>query len=128
MSILLNFCKSTLLASLVFWLIIFTEHLEIEILIFIVISVIPVFVCCTITITLTIYPFFRWCDNNLDKEEVFKTYFPFYGIVHFSICIYIILMSNFEIYVVAFLAASFITTSQSWIWFTKNTSKSISSL
>ena len=121
MSLFLNFWKSTVLATFIFWLIIFTERFEVEMLAIVFISAIPIFICCVVTIAITICPFFWLYETEVfDKKSVFRTFFPFYSIIFLGLCIYGILVSNFEIYMIAFFTASFITTSQSWIWFTKD--------
>lgn len=121
MSLLHNFWKSTLLATFIFWIIILTERVDTVTLALAFISIIPIFICCVVTITFTIYPFFWWFETeDFDKKSVFRNYFPFYCIIFFGLCSYCILGSNFEIYTIAFCTASFITTIQSWIWFTKD--------
>lgn len=120
MELLFNFLKSTMLATLVFWGIIFTEQFTLEMLPFVFLSVLPIFIVCIIAITFTIRPFFWVMETEVfDRKSVFRKVFPFYSMICFAICIYGILMSSNAIYFIAFFSASFISTSQSWVWFTK---------
>lgn len=120
MNVFLNFCKSTVLATLIFWMIISPKSFEVDTFLFVLLSMIPVFVCCVVTIALTIYPFFRLFETEtFDKKAVFNTFFPFYAIVAFSLCIYVIFLSDLEFYMIAFFTSAFMTTSYSWVWFSK---------
>ncbi|ULC59014.1 hypothetical protein MBM09_13995 [Flaviramulus sp. BrNp1-15] len=106
--------KSTLLATIIFWLIIFTENFESDMIPFILLSIIPISICCAITITTTIVPFFWLQNEGTSNSKIFKTYFPFYAIVSFGLCFYGALESLFTI---SFFASAFFTTMQSWVWF-----------
>lgn len=120
MNLLINFWKSTVLATLIFWSIIFTEQFALDMLPFVFLSIILIFVVCIIVITLTIRPFFWVMETEVfNRKSVFRTVFPFYCILCFGLCITGILISNHEIYFIAFLTALFIGTSQSWVWFSQ---------
>ena len=106
--------KATLLATCIFWLIIFPENFEIKMIPFIFLSMIPICICCAITIAATIAPFFRLKNENTNNSIIFKKYFPFYAILSFSLCFYGALQSLFA---VSFFASAFFTTMQSWVWF-----------
>lgn len=121
MNLLLNALKSTILATLIFWIIIIIHNFQVQMLWLIIISSIPIFICCFLTIVLTICPFFRlFKTESLDEKSIFRTFFPFYSITYFGLCTCGMYMNNFEIYSIAFFTAAFITTSQSWIWFIKD--------
>lgn len=117
MNVPLNLAKSSILATVIFWLIGMTEHFNFEMLGFVFISYIPIFMSCSFVICLTICPFF-WLKEKeaFDKKMVFKTYFPYYSIVCFGICVFGIISSD-SIILTAFFISVYITTSQSWIWF-----------
>ena len=113
-----NLCKSTILATVIFWSVILTEHFEASMFSIIFISMIPIFMSCALTITITICPFFWSFQNSgFDKPAIFKSYFPYYAIVCFSLSVCCIFINDFEIYAVAFFTSVFITTSYSWVWF-----------
>lgn len=120
MDLLQNLFKSTILATLIFWLIIFSKTFEADMFLLLILSIIPVFSCCAIVISFTIYPFFRAFEKkSVPKEIGFNRIFPYYSTLNFGLCSYFIVSSNFENHVVAFFMASFITTSYSWMWFSK---------
>lgn len=120
MELLINFWKSTLLATIAFWSIIFSDQFAWDMLPFVLISIIPIFVFCVITITLTIRPFFWVMKTEVfDKKAVFRTVFPYYSILCFAFCMWGIMISNNQIYFIAFFTSAFISTSQSWVWFTE---------
>ena len=119
-----NIAKSGALAYCVFWIVLIVcQQINIDMPLFVFLSIIPIFFCSTFIIITTIYPFY-WnilSKNELDRIRAFKRYFPFYSILTFSISTYAIITSNFDIIVIAFFSSAFITTSQSWVWFaTKN--------
>jgi len=118
-----NLGKSTLLACIIFWSILALEISDSQMLPYFLLMVIPIFICVTIVIVCTICPVF-WLlqKDSLDKIRIFKTFFPYYAICAFGICAFGIISTNFEIFVTAFFTAAYVTTCQSWVWFTKETS------
>ncbi len=121
MNILNNLAKSTALAAIIFWsIIIAVEDINLTAFPFIVISLIPICICCTVMILGTIYPVF-WITSNkkITNQKVFKLYFPYYAILLFFICLYGIILSCYEVLVVSFFISTYITSCQSWIWFSK---------
>ncbi|WP_299224863.1 hypothetical protein [uncultured Psychroserpens sp.] len=119
-----NLSKSCLLAALIFWLIIGSDDFESDMIPFIFLSLIPIFVCVMIVILGTICPIF-WIASSttFNNKQIFKTYFPYYTILTFTICLFGIIISNFDIYMIAFFTSAYITTNQSWVWFTKEKHK-----
>jgi len=115
-----NLLKSTLLATLIFWTINFTEEMDINYVPIVILSIIPIFICCAITITLTICPIFWLLENEkMSKKRIFKTCFPIYSIIAFSLCAKSIYTIQSEIFFISFLITAYITTAQSWVWFAK---------
>lgn len=121
MNIPSNIAKSSFLVSLVFWTIGLTSGAELFAIAIIFISFIPIFLSCSMVILLTICPFFWMAETeNFNKKQVFKTYFPYYAIICFSICMYGIFRNTNGIFLIGFFVAIFMTTTQSWIWFAKD--------
>ena len=121
-----NLAKSCTLALVVFWIVIGSSndanHDDLPVLI--LLSIIPIFVMVTIVVITSICTIF-WASAKKDfsKYHIFKAYFPYYAIVVFTLCTIGIFASNFDIYMIAFFTSAFITTSQSWVWFAKDTIK-----
>lgn len=113
----LTLVKATGLSFVIFWGIILTEEtFRLNTLPYIILSIIPVGICCTLTICLTVLPFYWSKNEGTTFKTVYNTYFPFYAIALFGICIYTHIRSNFQIFPVAFIAAAFFTLLKSWIW------------
>ena len=112
--------KSTLLAAPLFWISIFIEEgLYVEMLPFLLLSIIPTFIICLLAIVFTITPIWWFNKNNLNYNEFFKRYFPFYSIILFGVCSYFIIISNFKGIAVGFLFTVFFTAIQTWVWIFK---------
>ena len=121
MNTLKNICNSTLVATTVFWIILGSDRFNLDDIPFVLLSMIPIFICCAITISFTICPLFSWFESiNFDRKQVFKKFFPVYSIISFGICAGLIVVCSFENFSIAFSAAAFVSTSQSWIWMAKN--------
>ena len=115
-----NLAKSFLLATVIFWTIISYQQSINDILLYIFVSFIPIFICVAIVILGSICPIFWLTEHkNFDKQQVFRTYFPYYAITVFFISVLGIISSNFDMFVIAFFTSVFFTTSQSWVWFSK---------
>lgn len=113
----LTLLKSTGMSFLIFWGIILTEdRMPIDTAPYIFLSIIPIFLCCMTTICLTVAPFFWSKKKNSSLQEVYSTYFPFYAIVLFTMCVYGLIVSSFEIHILAFIASAFFTLLRSWSW------------
>lgn len=110
--------KATILASILFWTLIFSEKPIDEpfIIIVVIVSIIPISIVCSFTILLTVMPFYWLEQNKLKENEIFKKYFPYYSIITFGICYYSVMNSNFNIGVSAFCITVFFTLMQSWVW------------
>ncbi|WP_044403438.1 hypothetical protein [Lacinutrix sp. Hel_I_90] len=120
MTIIKNIIRSTLIATTFFWLIIYKYVGDGAILVYIFLSLLPIFLSCLVTILITIYPFYWIISNDTRTNSyIFKTYFPYYAIVSFCGSMLAIIASNFELFVIGFFASAFITTSHSWMWFSK---------
>ncbi|MDG5492668.1 hypothetical protein [Psychroserpens sp. SPM9] len=115
-----NLAKSCSLATIIFWAVIAIEPIEFNALPFVILSVIPVFFCTSLVIVLTICPFF-WTakTKGANPVKVFKTWHPYYTIICFGISISVIVLADFESFIIAFFTSAFITTNQSWVWFAK---------
>ena len=120
----LTLLKATLLATIIFWMFIFSKESfpEAYILLIIIASIIPIFIVCTFTILITIMPFFWLEQNNLSEGEIFKKYFPYYSIVAFCVFLYFMISTNFDDFVCAFSISAFFTLMQTWVWIGKNSS------
>lgn len=112
-----NILKATLFATSIFWLILMAlKGFDINRSTFVVISLIPISICCAITICITIVPFFSFKKKGKNNRTIFNTYFPYYAIVSFSLCLY----GSIKVPdLICFFAAAFFTTLQSWVWFGK---------
>ncbi|WP_156112443.1 hypothetical protein [Lacinutrix jangbogonensis] len=115
-----NIGKSTLLATCVFWIINFTEEFDQDILGLVLLSIIPICICVTLVIILTICPVF-WFLKKEDESNysLAKRCFPYYIILMFGLCALGATTTYYELYFISFLVSAFITTAQSWVWFTK---------
>ena len=124
--------KSTLLATFIFWSIIAADGVDFEIFPFILLSIIPIFIICLITNLLTVAPFFSLINVQKTNKKIFLSYFPYYSILCFAICVYFVIVSNMESLMVAFFSSAFFTSIKTWIWFALEkdgvTNKSINSL
>lgn len=119
MNLPLNLAKSSMLALAIFWIVISSkEGLDNDLVVLILLSFIPIFLVVAIVIIGTICPIY-WLTKkeSFNNLQIFKTYFPYYTIVAFLICVFGIIISDFEIYLIAFYVSAFITSSQSWVWF-----------
>jgi hypothetical protein len=112
--------KATLLASIMFLPFILTNADEIYEIVFIVPSMIPIFICCGIVNLFTIYPFFWLKKETTSNEKVFETYFPYYTIVAFIICVFFIIKFSLYLFPIIFFSIAFFTTAQSWVWVIKS--------
>ncbi|MEL0456933.1 hypothetical protein WJN01_11900 [Flavobacteriaceae bacterium SZ-1-7] len=104
------------MATIIFWVVILSKnfHENIDIALYILVSMVPISICCTATILFTIAPFFWLENNNKTKRDVFKKWFPFYAILSFGLCFYGSI-STPEI--ICFFSAAYFTSLQSWVWF-----------
>jgi hypothetical protein len=81
--------KATILATLLFWILIFSENSinESFIIVVIILSIIPISIVCSFVILITVMPFYWLEQNKLNEKEIFKKYFPYYSIITFCICL-----------------------------------------
>ncbi|MCF7560438.1 hypothetical protein L3X39_07295 [Sabulilitoribacter multivorans] len=108
--------KASIMATCIFWTILFSRNFESEMVPFIIVSFIPISICCGLTIMLTIYPFFKLKKDVESSMNIFKKYFPFYAIFSFGLCLYgSITIPD----IICFFASAFFTTMQTWVWFGK---------
>ncbi len=115
-----NLAKSSLLALVIFWAVMATKEFEIDMIPFVLLSYIPIFICVALIIIGTICPiFWMTVTESFGKKNIFKKYFPYYSIVAFGVCGYGILSLE-SIFASAFFIAAFITVCQSWVWFAKD--------
>lgn len=119
-----NLAKSSILASVIFWIIIGSKEFNIDMIPFVMLSYIPIFLCVLVVYFCSIGPFF-WSPKrtNFSNVQVFKMCFPYYTCITFGLCCYGIIVSDFDLYFSAFCMSAYITTNQSWVWFAKENSK-----
>lgn len=111
--------KATGLSTVIFWTIILTANYSLDMLLFIPLSMIPISICCAITIYFTIAPFY-WLKNEFTSlKTIHNSYFPFYAMTLFGLCIFGVLKSNFDVYALAFIGSAFFTALKSWSWLTE---------
>ena len=111
--------KAILFATLLFWTLFISENTNSNMSYFVLLSIIPIAIICSITIFITITPFFWLAKENVTDKEIFKKYFPYYSIIAFGISSYFIISTNFEGFVCAFFITAFFTLMQSWVWICK---------
>lgn len=116
MNIPLTIIKATGLSMFIFWVIILSKTTNEDLSLFILLSIIPISICCALTICLTIAPFFWSKKESTSLETIYNNYFPFYAIALFGLCFFCVLGSNFDIYVLAFFTSAFVTSLKSWSW------------
>lgn len=120
MNVKANISKSTLLATAIFWLIIFTEDFEMDLLIFVLLSIIPICICVSIVILVSICPIIKFHKKEGENyNSVVKRCFPYQIIIVFTVCLYGVISSINDIHFMSFFITAFITTAQSWVWFAK---------
>ncbi|MBQ0787459.1 MAG: hypothetical protein KBT69_08165 [Oceanihabitans sp.] len=118
-----NIAKSSLLAGSIFWTILATDNFNWGMIPVVFLSFIPIFICCSLVILVTICPIFWLLESeHYSKQKVFKTCFPIYTIITFSLCCYGIYHAFSEVYMIGFYVSAYITTAQSWVWFGKEKS------
>ncbi len=111
--------KASLLATSIFWILDISSGNYNHISPFIIFSIIPIAITCSILICITIMPFI-WSEKaDKNRREIFKKYFPYYSIINFTICCYFIIKSNFEKSTCTFFVTVFLTLTQSWLWICK---------
>lgn len=118
-NIMSTLLKATGLSAILFWIIIIPNGYNVNELPIILVSFIPIAIVSSITIVITILPFFLIEKKGVNPSVIYKKYFPYYSIIVFSISIYLIIKSDFEIFVIAFFTAAFFTLIQSWVWICK---------
>ena len=120
MSILENTLKSTLLAASIFWLFYIDHVFTSRIITYVLISFLPIFICCLMTISASIYPFFLiGGKSKIARQKTFTIYFPYYVMIAFSFSGVLLNATQFDPFLLSFLTSAFITTCQSWVWFAK---------
>ena len=115
-----NIGKSFLLATGLFWGLNLELFIADNLLAFAVFSIIPIFIITALTIVFTIAPFF-WLGLNKTNnyKKVYSVFFPFYAITAFTLLMILVVSSNFLMPIIAFSVSAFITTSTSWLWFSR---------
>ena len=123
MNALLNICKSTLLACLIFWTLLLSEQrFNFNVLILIAMSLIPIFICCYIIIKLTIQPYFIYGQKIKKNAQTYRHYFSLYALCCFCLCVLGVLMTGSNAITTIFFITAYLTTCQSWVWFFKSES------
>lgn len=115
-----NIGRSTLLATAFFWTMNLCYEFHPEMIPFMILSIVPIAICCTLTILVTICPFFFFFTNtDTTNRQTFETYFPYYSIVMCCLCMYGVISSGFNAIIINFFVTAYLTTCQSWLWFAK---------
>ena len=113
--------KSAILASALFVFGIYTLEetsiVIVEILPAFLIVFIIIFIISILAILLTVLPFY-YLPPKEQLISKFRKYFPFYSISFFTICIIVILVTDFIIGSLLF-GIAYITAMFAWIWFFK---------
>jgi len=112
--------KSIVVAWISFWTIYLIDLGEFNPL-FIIGSILPVSIICSLVILITVFPFTTMESKAFTKLDIFKTYFPLYALLSFSIGLLIIILSNFNGFACAFSASSYLTLMITWVWLFKPT-------
>lgn len=120
MKLLNTILKATGLSAIIFWIILLSNDFELDMLPFLFLSLIPIFICNAIVILLTIAPFFWSKNDSTPPRNIFNMYFPFYAIVCLALSIYGLTHSHF---LISFCVAAFFSSLQSWVWITKSYEK-----
>lgn len=121
MNTILTFLKATGISFTIFWSIISTKGIDFKMIPWTLVSLFPIAIIVTLVISITIIPFYAFNKETKSYREIYNTYFPYYSVVAFILCAYGIIKSEFEIDLVAFFSAAFITTCKSWQWLTNST-------
>ena len=125
MKIASNIFKSSVLAYIIFWLIILAFEPDEIYGLFFIFSYIPIFICVALVVGFTICPFFWvFMNEKRNTKQVFKLCFPWYSVIGFSICFYQVHQFEYYFFALAFFTSAFLTTCQSWLWFALEKSKS----
>lgn len=111
--------KSSLIATCMFWLLVFQTDFDSFLLMMVLISVIPITIISSLTILGTIMPFYWFNINKLNKYQIFKKYFPVYSITIFTISCYYVIISKYDHFVLAFCLTAFFTLMQAWVYIFK---------
>ena len=70
-------------------------------------------------IIFTVLPFYYIEYERSNTRMMFKKFFPYYTIVCFSCCLFIIITQNFEEISILLFSIAYVTAAQSWVWFFK---------
>ncbi|SFZ92712.1 hypothetical protein SAMN05428642_102911 [Flaviramulus basaltis] len=116
MNVPITIIKATGLSLIIFWTIAITEDFSLDMIPLVLLSVIPISICCSLTICLTIAPFFWSKKGKRNLETVYNSYFPFYAIALFGLCVFSTIESNFNTYGIAFNTSAFFTALKTWSW------------
>jgi len=111
--------KATVFAAILMWSLIMHIEFSVEMLPFILLSIIPIWLVCFFSILITIAPFYYFNKNRLTNHNIFKKYFPYYSVFSFIGCIAMCIISEFYDFVISFFTIAFFTAILSWIWFFK---------
>lgn len=111
--------KSTVLATGLFWALLFTEEFSFSLLPIALLLMIPIFICVALATLFTICPFFWFESGSLTTQQIFKKHFPLYAIVSFIVCSYFSYLNNFDLPFLSFSSTAYFTSLQTWIWFIK---------
>ncbi len=113
--------KASVLSAIIFWVQILFEDYStvIGIIPYVILSIIPIFIICSLTIFFCILILYYSVRNKMSNNEIFRRFFPYNAIVIFCVCAYSIIISNFQIFVCIFFITAFFTLIQAWVWLCK---------
>lgn len=108
------------LSFMIFWTIIISEgNMPIDAFPFILLSIIPIFLCCTLAIIFTLAPVYWFYEKKMSAQKIYDIYFPYYTIFIFLLGLSAALITKFEIVPLAFIVSAFFTLLLCWRWIIK---------
>jgi hypothetical protein len=112
--------KAALFSSgLLVLFLLYAEKIYNEWSVILIFSVGITFVIAIGMIVLTILPLYLIERSGISGEIIFKKYFPFYAMVFFSSCLFIVVSSEFNTIITAICVIAYFTAMMSWIWMFK---------
>lgn len=118
--------KATALATTLVWFLNISDgDAAIQMVPYVILSTIPIWIVCFTSIILTIVPFNEYKKGEITNKEIFQKYFPYYSICIFIGCATACIYFSFDIFAISFFSTVFFTATTSWFWFFKNDKKSI---
>ena len=114
--------KTTIVATVTFWAILSvdTSFLSATAMI---ISIIPISIISSSVVMITVYPFTTFNPKETTRENVFKYQFPYYTLLAFFVCSFLIVIFDFNVFACAFFTSAYFTLMFAWVWLLKPNKK-----